>query len=124
VIVNGDIRTADDAKRALDETGCHGVMVGRRAIEHPWVFRECRSLLDQGVLLDEPTPEERVAMCREHLLANVEARGEKFGVQVTRRHFGGYLKGMVGAGALRQALNLEPSLQGCLAILDGARAAA
>src|SRR5580700_11517340 len=40
VLVNGDVRNAEDAKRAMVETGCEGVMVGRRAIEHPWVFRE------------------------------------------------------------------------------------
>src|ERR1019366_2209195 len=49
VLVNGDVRSAADAKRAIDETGCAGVMVGRRAIEHPWIFREARALLDRDI---------------------------------------------------------------------------
>ena len=49
VIVNGDVKSADAAARALDETGCAGVMIGRRAIEHPWIFREIRAKLDRGV---------------------------------------------------------------------------
>ncbi len=120
VIVNGDVKSAEDAKNALDLTGCAGVMVGRRAIEHPWVFREIRALLDRGVLLDGPTPEERIALCRAHLLANVEVRGEMHGVQVTRRHLSGYLRGLPGAASLRQRLNTTPELEACLAILDGA----
>jgi len=120
VIVNGDIRTAEDAARALEETGCEGVMIGRRAIEHPWVFREVRAYLDHGVHVLPPTPKERIDLCREHLMANVEARGEKFGVKVTRRHFAGYLKGLPGAAQLRQRLNTCDSLAGCLEILDGA----
>ena len=59
-------------------------MVGRRAIEHPWIFREARSLLDRGVEIASPTPEERIALCREHLVANVAQRGEPFGVHCTR----------------------------------------
>jgi nifR3 family TIM-barrel protein len=124
VLVNGDIRSAEDARRALDETGCDGVMVGRRAIEHPWIFREARALLDRGELLAPPTVDERIALCREHLVANVERRGEPFGVHCTRRHLSGYLKGIPGAAALRQQLNGCDSLDGCLAILDGCRAAA
>ena len=120
VFVNGDVRSAEDAERALRETGCAGVMVGRRAIEHPWVFREARALLEEGISLPGPTPAERVALCREHLIANVEARGENFGVKVTRRHLSGYLRGIPGAAALRQKLVVEPSLQGCLDLLDGA----
>jgi len=120
VIVNGDIKTADNAARALAETGCEGVMIGRRAIEHPWVFREVRSFLDHGVHVLPPTPKERIDLCREHLMGNVEARGESFGVKVTRRHWSGYLKGLPGAAALRQRLNTCDSLTGCLEILEGA----
>jgi tRNA-dihydrouridine synthase len=120
VIVNGDVRSAGDAARALRETGCEGAMVGRRAIEHPWIFREARALLDAGRELEPPTAAERLALCREHLVANVARRGEPFGVHCTRRHLSGYLKGLAGAAALRQELNLCDSLDGCLAILDAA----
>ena len=126
VIVNGDIRSAADAERALRETGCAAVMVGRRAIEHPWVFREARGLLDRGEEVAPPDAVERLALCREHLIANVARRGEPFGVHCTRRHLSGYLKGLAGAAALRQELNQCDSLEGCLAILGAAgnRAAA
>jgi tRNA-dihydrouridine synthase B len=109
-------------ERALDETGCAGVMVGRRAIEHPWIFREARALLDRGETLARRRTEERIALCREHLAANVEERGEPYGVHCTRRHLAGYLKGLHGAASLRQQLNQCDSLEGCLAILDTALA--
>jgi len=118
VLVNGDVRSAADAKRAIDDTGCAGVMVGRRAIEHPWIFREARALLERGAEVAPPTAAERIALCREHLIENVAQRGEPFGVHCTRRHLSGYLKGLSGAAALRQRLNGCDSLEGCLAILD------
>ncbi|MGH7437462.1 MAG: tRNA dihydrouridine synthase [Polyangiaceae bacterium] len=120
VLVNGDVKSADDAARAMAETGCEGVMVGRRAVEHPWVFGEARALIDRGQVLAPPTADERIALCRDHLVANVAQRGEPFGVHCTRRHLAGYLKGLQGAAALRQALNNCDTLEGCLAILDGA----
>jgi nifR3 family TIM-barrel protein len=118
VIVNGDVDSAFAAERALAETGCAGVMVGRAAIDHPWIFREARALLDRGEHLAGPTPAERFALSRRHLCANVEQRGEKHGVQVTRRHLGGYLKGLSGAAAMRRTLNSLPTLAGNLAYLD------
>jgi tRNA-dihydrouridine synthase len=121
VFVNGDVKTADDAERALAETGCHGVMVGRRAIEHPWVFREVRARLDRGETAPPPTIDERITLCVEHLAANVEERGERRGVAVTRRHLSGYLRGLPGAAALRQALVLCDSYAGCVDILETAR---
>lgn len=121
VIVNGDVKSGEDAERALRETGCEGVMVGRRAIEHPWIFREAYGIVRNGTPVAPPTNEERLELCRTHLLANVEERGEPHGVRVTRRHLSGYLKGLPGAASLRQRLNLCDSLEGCLEILAGAK---
>jgi nifR3 family TIM-barrel protein len=121
VIVNGDVKSADAAARALDETGCAGVMIGRRAIEHPWVFREVRAKLDHGIDLAPPTADERIGLCLEHLAANCAGRGERFGCHVTRRHLTGYLSGLAGAGALRRALMETETYDGCAAILNAAR---
>jgi nifR3 family TIM-barrel protein len=117
VLVNGDVRTADDCARALAETGCDGVMIGRAAIDHPWVFREARALLDRGERLAPPTPAERFSLCREHLRANVAERGEPYGVRVTRRHLTGYLKTLPDASRIRRRLLTEDALETCLAIL-------
>lgn len=119
VIVNGDVKSGPDAVRALAETGCAGVMVGRRAIEHPWVFREIEAAF-RGEPIAPPTPRERLALCEEHLRANVAARTEPWGVKVTRRHLSGYLHGFPGAADMRRRLNLEDSLAGCLDILGEA----
>jgi tRNA-dihydrouridine synthase B len=121
ILVNGDVRSDDDAERALLETGCAGVMIGRRAIEHPWIFREVRARLERGETLTPPTAIERLTLACEHLNANVAARGERHGVAVTRRHLSGYLKGLPGAAALRQSLVTCDSHEGCLEILGGAR---
>lgn len=85
VIVNGDIVTADDVVRALDETGCAGVMIGRAAITHPWIFREARARL-AGHEVAPPTDAERLAMFRRLTEASVARRGERHGVAAAKRH--------------------------------------
>lgn len=114
VIVNGDIRTAADVERALAETGCAGVMIGRGAIEYPWIFREARALL-AGEAVAPPTDDERVALYRAILAGNVAQRGERFGVAVSRRHVG-----VLGALAplVRGPLFAEATLAGSRAVLD------
>jgi tRNA-dihydrouridine synthase len=115
VIVNGDVDSAEAAARALAETACAGVMIGRRAIDHPWVFREARALLDRGETIPPPSVGERLAMSRRLLSERYEQRGA---VSSARRHLGGFMKGLPGAASLRRELFLCDSLEGCLAILD------
>ncbi len=38
VIANGDIRSVADITTVKTRTGCDGVMIGRAALENPWIF--------------------------------------------------------------------------------------
>lgn len=59
VVGNGDVFTADDARRMLLETGCDGVMIGRAALGNPFIFRQIAHELRTGESLPEPTLHER-----------------------------------------------------------------
>ena len=119
VIVNGDVRSAADAVRALRETGCAGVMIGRAAIDQPWIFREARALLEgEGGRCATPDGGQRIALYRTLLAANVAARGEKYGVEVTRRHL--RMLGPALHERLRRALCAAKTVADVCGLLDGA----
>ena len=44
VLLNGSVETPSQAVRLREETGVHGIMLGRSAIRNPWVFRQIREL--------------------------------------------------------------------------------
>jgi tRNA-dihydrouridine synthase len=118
VVVNGDVRSPDDARRALDETGCDGVMIGRAAINHPWIFRETRALLERGEHLPPPEDHERVLAYRTLLAHHVAARGERAAVAVMRRHIP--MLGPRLEAALRALLCATSSLATTLDLLETA----
>lgn len=118
VLVNGDVKSAADAERALAETGCDGVMIGRRAIEHPWVFGEVRARLDRGESTMAPSREERARVARMHLALALDAGGEREALMAARRHVGGYLAGLEGAARLRKAVNEARSLDLVYELID------
>ena len=115
VLVNGDVRTADDVVRALAETGCAGAMIGRGAIDHPWVFREARARL-AGEVCAPPTSAERIAMYRTLLAGNALQRGEGLGLGVTRRHAG--VLGPLLTNPVRAAVYSAPTFAATCAVLD------
>jgi len=115
VLVNGDVRTADDVVRALAETGCAGAMIGRGAIDHPWVFREARARL-AGECPASPSAGERVAMYLTLLAGNIAQRGERLGLGVTRRHAG--VLGPLLDNAVRAAIYSAPTFAATCAVLD------
>jgi tRNA-dihydrouridine synthase B len=120
VIVNGDVASADDVLRALHDTGCAGAMIGRAAIDDPWIFAEARALLAGLPPPRRPTDADRLAVFRRVMVDNVATRGEFSGVTVSRRHIG--LLGKTLRVALRPSLFATTDLALSLDILDQAAA--
>lgn len=100
---NGDVQTPEDVKRML-ETGCDGVMIGRGAINNPWVFQQSKHFLKTGQLLPLPTLKERIDLCIHHLQLNIQRKGLRDGVLTMRKYFMGYLKGVNNVAQLRTDL--------------------
>ena len=103
VIGNGDISCPEDV-RAMLETGCDGVMIGRGAIANPWIFKQTKHYLEFGEHMPEPGIEEKIRLCIEHLKLNVRYKDEKYGVQTFRKHYVGYLKGLPNIAPVRSEL--------------------
>ncbi|MFZ5646138.1 MAG: tRNA dihydrouridine synthase DusB [Bacillota bacterium] len=105
VIGNGDIRSPEDARQMMEETGCDGVMVGRAAMGNPWIFKEIIHYLRTGEKLPPVTARERITTALRHLDLLVEFKGEHTGILEMRKHSAWYLKGIRGAARVRQELN-------------------
>lgn len=73
VIANGDIRSAADGERVLDETGAVGLMLGRGAIADPALFRRLR-----GMVNHEPGREERMGELGRYLREMLTRYGRLF----------------------------------------------
>ncbi len=105
VAVNGGIFTAQDVKNAFEETGADAVMIARGAIQHPWIFREAKELLETGNLPEDVSFEERIDTALRHLRYEIEVKDlERQAVIPFRKYYSGYLKGLYGASKVRQSL--------------------
>ncbi|MFT7298138.1 MAG: tRNA-dihydrouridine synthase B [Sphingobacteriales bacterium] len=91
---NGDIDTPQKAVEMKNRYGLDGVMIGRAAIGYPWIFNEIKHYIKTGEIKAPPTIEDRVNLCRSHLLHSIEWKGDKLGIYETRRHYTNYFKGI------------------------------
>jgi len=83
VIGNGNIHLTADIKHMQETTGCQAVMVGRGAIDNPWIFA--------GMDHDQVPYEEIRRVVRKHLERNIEFYGEEDGQRLFRKHAVQYL---------------------------------
>jgi tRNA-dihydrouridine synthase B len=111
VILNGDVKTAQDVKRAFDETGCDGVMIGRAAIGNPFIFREAKEFLKTGKIPPPPSVRERIDVCLRHLKLNIMHKGERLGIIEFRKFYSGYLKNLPNASKVRSQVVVSESFQ-------------
>ena len=98
VMGSGDLYTAADCLRMLEETGIDGVTIARGAINNPWVFRDCvalwrgeplpppPTLAEQGALMDQ-----QYELCvRQYGPEKASRQMRKFGIKRAGLHPQGF----------------------------------
>ncbi len=105
VIGNGDVFTAEDAGRLIQETGCDGIMLARGAMGNPWLFAQIKEYLKTGMKPNKPSVHEAVDMMLRHARLSVEYKGEYIGIRQMRKHVAWYAAGYPLAARLRKHVN-------------------
>ncbi|MDR1605611.1 MAG: tRNA dihydrouridine synthase DusB [Streptococcaceae bacterium] len=117
-IGNGDVKTPEDAKRMLDETGVDAVMIGRAALGNPWMLKQTAHFLATGEAIPQPTVAEKLETAKVHLARLVALKGNQNGAREFRQHAAYYLKGAPRAAKVKVAINQANSAEEISAIFD------
>ena len=104
VIGNGDIFAAKDATDMMEQTGCHGVEVGRGCLGRPWLFAQIGAPLRRAPLPPEPTHRRVSGIIARHAELLAEHVGEQQACRDIRKHTGWYLRGFPVGGEFRKDL--------------------
>jgi nifR3 family TIM-barrel protein len=123
VLGNGDIWTADDAVRMVNETGCDGVVIGRGCLGRPWLFEDLADAFNGREVKAPRTLGFVVDVMKRHLRTLVEhfgddSSGTSRGVRDFRKHVSWYLTGYPVGGEVRHRLATADSIVAFDAILD------
>ncbi len=118
IIGNGDIRSAEEAKMRIDQTGVDAIMIGRGAIGKPWLFNEIKTYLKTGKLLAPPSVRERVELAKTHFQKSLDWKGDVRGLFEMRQHFSNYFKGLANFKPVRLKLVTTTEIPAIFDILD------
>ena len=110
VLGNGDIFSAQDALRMVDETGCDGVVVGRGCLGRPWLFRDLQAAFAGLPIPEGPNLGQVAQVLRTHAELLTEHHDEDKGVRDLRKHMAWYLRGFPVGGDLRRSFAMVSSL--------------
>lgn len=118
VLGNGDIWSADDAIRMVEQTGCDGVVVGRGCLGRPWLFADLDAAFRERAGLQEPGRRVQPNLgyvaqtLRRHLELLIEFFDtEEHACRDIRKHMAWYFKGYPVGGDLRSQFAQITSLQ-------------
>ncbi|MDE7060489.1 MAG: tRNA-dihydrouridine synthase, partial [Lachnospiraceae bacterium] len=111
VIGNGDVKTVEDVRRIMEETGCDAVMVARALQGNPWFFAQAKEYLATGKYLSRPDLEQIKKMILRHAQAEVDYKGEFIAVREMRKHIAWYTAGCPHSAKLRQEANAIATME-------------
>jgi tRNA-dihydrouridine synthase B len=86
VVANGDITSAEKAKKVLDYTGADAVMLGRATQGNPWLVCQINDYLTTGKISKAPLLDNKISLILKHILQIHDFYGHKMGTQLSRKH--------------------------------------
>ncbi|MCB9262348.1 MAG: tRNA dihydrouridine synthase DusB [Flavobacteriales bacterium] len=115
---NGDVDSPQKAMEMRDKYGVQGIMIGRAAIGHPWIFNEIKHYFKTGELLPPPNLKDRIDTCKLHFEESLKWKGDRLGILEMRRHYANYFKGLPHFKPYRMRLVTADSRNEILDILN------
>jgi nifR3 family TIM-barrel protein len=105
ILGNGDVKSIEEAREKIRETGCDGVMLGRAIFGNPFLFSD-----------KIPTPEDKIKALREHIQLFEHNLGGVKSFAVMKKHFKSYLSGI--DSGLKDDMLRSGTSEEAVAILD------
>jgi tRNA-dihydrouridine synthase B len=107
---NGDVTSVKIALQRFRETGVDGILIGRGAMQNPWIFRQIEDAL-AGREPYQPDLEEKKAVLLEFFEMLREEMPEHAALGKMKQLAGQFTKGLVGGAQFRQTLYHSHSAQ-------------
>ncbi len=100
---NGDITSIEYGMQKWSESGTNGILIGRGAMQNPWIFRQFADVLD-GRAPYQPDLAEKKAVLLEFFEMCLEEMPELVALGKMKQLAGQFTKGLVGGAQFRQTL--------------------
>jgi tRNA-dihydrouridine synthase B len=107
---NGDITTIEYGMQKWKESGCDGILIGRGAMQNPWIFRQFADAL-AGREPYQPDLAEKKSVLLEFFEMMREEMPEIVALGKMKQLAGQFTKGLVGGAQFRQTLYHSHSAQ-------------
>tara|TARA_Y100000389_G_scaffold31968_1_gene27143 strand:+ start:9862 stop:10824 length:963 start_codon:yes stop_codon:yes gene_type:complete len=118
VIANGDIKTSQDAKKAIELSGADGVMIGRGCYGKPWIIEQITRELKDDYKFEEPNDQKKKEIILDHFQDMLDHYGERVAINLSKKHLGWYSNGMSGSATYRSNINKSTKKEEILELIE------
>ncbi len=117
VIVNGDIKNSDDARKALELSKADGVMIGRACYGKPWLIEKITCELKNQEFI-EPNLSQKQEIILSHFAKMIEHYGEQIAIPLARKHIGWYSSGLIDSAGFRAKINITQGYENVVDVIN------
>jgi len=117
VFGNGDINSVDKFWEYKQRYSLDGILVGRHAIGNPFFFLQCKQKM-KGEEIFQPTLNEKVDICKKHLVLAIEEQGEERACITMRKFYPRYFSGVKNFKTLKLQLLTSTNKQQVTSLLE------